>query len=133
MIIDADGAIAGRLSSYAAKQLMKGEKVIIVNAEKAVITGNSKSIMKEFYTRREISHPKYGPFFPRRPDLILRRMIRGMVPYKKPTGRNAFRKLKVHIGVPEKLDEEPKKFAKKKITTSYMTILDISKKLGWSD
>jgi len=133
MILDAEGSVAGRLCSYVAKQLLKGEKVIVVNAEKAIITGNPKTTIQKFIERRERVHPKYGPFFPRRPDLILRRMIKGMIPYKKPTGKNKFKNLRVYIGIPENLNGEIKKFSNKNITNSYMTILEISKKLGWSD
>ncbi len=132
MILDAEGAIAGKLSSYVAKQLLNGEKVIIVNAEKAIITGNPKTIMKEFLEKRQKGHPRYGPFYPKRPDLILRRMIRGMLPYKKPKGRNAYRRLKVYIGKPDSV-KDAKKFSTKKVRTNYMTIFEISKRLGWSD
>ena len=53
MIIDGDGAVAGRLASTAAKTLLKGEDVIIVNAEKAIITGEPKITKKIKYTMFE--------------------------------------------------------------------------------
>ncbi len=132
MIIDASNAVVGRLSSYVAKQLLKGEKIVIINAEKAIITGKKESIIREFEEKRARGVPKYGPFFPKRPDLILRRIIRGMLPYKKPHGFKAYKNLKVYMGKPEGLEGEAKKFGKE-IKTSYMTLYDISRKLGWSD
>ncbi len=131
MIIDADKAVVGRLSSYVAKQLLKGEKVVIINAEKAIITGRKENILNEFREKRARGVPKYGPFFPKRPDLILRRIIRGMLPYKKPHGLKAYRNLKVYMGKPN-IDGEVKKFSKN-VNTTYMTLYDISKNLGWSD
>ncbi len=132
MIIDANKAVVGRLSSYVAKQLLKGEKVIIINAEKAIITGNKEDIIREFEEKRARGVPKYGPFFPRRPDLILRRIIRGMLPYKKPHGLKAYKNLKVYMGTPDDVKGDVKKFGKE-MKTRYTTLYDISRKLGWSD
>ena len=47
-IIDGTNAILGRLASYTAKELLKGEEIIIVNCEKIIITGNKKNIEENF-------------------------------------------------------------------------------------
>jgi len=83
-IIDAKGLILGRLASNVAKRLLLGETVIILNAEKVAISGKRKQIVKEAKTFLEVGHPRKGPFHPRRPDRIIRRTIRGMLPWKKP-------------------------------------------------
>lgn len=98
--------ILGRLSSVIAKDLLNGENVILFNAEKMFITGNRKNIIEKYIKRRQVKchqDPEHAPKWPKRPDLLVRRIIRGMLPYKKPRGRRAFRKLKVYIGIPEKL------------------------------
>ena len=53
IIIDANGAIFGRLCGFAAKTALKGEEVIIVNCEKALITGNKKNIIEKYKKLRE--------------------------------------------------------------------------------
>ena len=45
-IIDGTNAVLGRLASYVAKKVLKGEEVIILNCEHILITGNKKSIRK---------------------------------------------------------------------------------------
>ncbi|MBI5252961.1 MAG: 50S ribosomal protein L13 [Euryarchaeota archaeon] len=108
MIIDATNLILGRMASVAAKELLKGEKVIIVNAEESVISGARSSILEKYRERRErksiVNPARHGPFFPRRPEGIVRRAVRGMLPYKKAKGRNAFKNLKVYIGIPKELE-----------------------------
>lgn len=108
MIINATNLILGRMASVVAKELLKGEKVIIVNAEESVISGSKPSILKKYKERRErksiVNPARHGPFFPRRPEGIVRRAVRGMLPYKKAKGSNAFKNLKVYIGIPKELE-----------------------------
>jgi len=99
--VDAENRIAGRTASLAAKELMKGRKVSIVNAEKAVISGDNKYTISFFKQRIDRGDPYHGPFYPKRPDMVLKRMVRGMIPYKKPMGRTAFKQLRVYLSVPE--------------------------------
>jgi len=137
-IIDASGHVVGRLASQVAKRLLNGEKIVIVNAEKAVIIGSRKSIidkyMKKFEWRTYYNPEKRGPKIPRRPDTILKRSIRGMLPYKKTRGRKALKRLKVYIGIPEKyskfsfitLDVAKKDLEK----YDYITLGELSKAIG---
>ncbi|MDA4125194.1 MAG: 50S ribosomal protein L13 [Thaumarchaeota archaeon] len=138
--VDATNQIAGRLSSKVAKLLLNGKRVIVVNAEKALISGSRESVVTEWQKKLEISsrvNPIYGPFHPRRPDNILRRMVRGMVPRKKPKGAVAMKRLRVHIGVPAGAQgakytvfEDSK--AARPIPT-YVTMRELSKTLGWNE
>ena len=98
MIVDAEGAILGRLATKIAKELLKGENITIINVEKIIITGNPDAIKKRFFEKRNKGDPKKGPFYPRQPDRLLKRVVRGMLPYKKEKGKKAFRRLKVFIG-----------------------------------
>jgi len=106
MIINAENTILGRLSTYAAKQVLLGEKIVVVNCEKAVITGGRKFIISRFLEKIRIGNPFKGPFYPRRPDMIVRRTIRGMLPRKKPRGRMAYKNVICYIGVPDNLKNE---------------------------
>ena len=104
MIIDATDTRLGRLASFVAKKALEGEEIVIVNAEKAVISGNERDIKQRYKTRRDVGDRYKGPFFPRMPDKIVRRAVRGMLPFKTRRGREAYRRVKVYIGVPKELE-----------------------------
>jgi len=136
--VDATDQIAGRLSSKVAKLILSGKWVFIVNAEKALISGARNAVVTEWMKRLEISsrvNPLYGPIHPRRPDTILRRMIRGMVPRRKPKGPEAMKRLRVYVGVPESLKSMRfTKFEDAQATRPipvYVTVNELSKNLGW--
>ncbi|MGC8688666.1 MAG: 50S ribosomal protein L13 [Thermoplasmata archaeon] len=103
-IIDATDHIVGRLSSKVAKMLLEGEEVIIINAEKSVITGNKEFIFKDYLEKWQRGSVRKGPHYPRMPDRILRRTVRGMLPFKTSHGREAYKRLRVFIGVPDNID-----------------------------
>jgi large subunit ribosomal protein L13 len=137
MIIDGEGLIMGRLASTVSKMLLNGENVVILNAEKILISGTKEwayARYKQRVDRASISNPrKMGPKYPRRPDDIFRRTVRGMLPYRKTSGREAFKGLKVFVGIPQefegaeifKLEEAQPKNIKKSIELG-----TISKLLG---
>ncbi len=131
-IIDATDCIAGRLASHVAKELLRGNEIYIVNAEKAVITGNKSFVINHFKEKISRGDPYHGPFYPRKPERILKRIVRGMLPYKKPRGREAFKRLKVFISVPDELKNEDKIKIKNLINKSerYITLGELSEKLG---
>jgi len=132
-IIDADGLVLGRMCSVVAKSLLNGEEITIVNAEKAVISGNNESIMEEYERSRAQGKVKAGPFYPRMPDRILRRTVSRMMKHRQPKGKEAMKRLTVHIGVPEDLKEakfESIEDARKADLRKYMTLGDISRELG---
>ena len=135
MIIDAKNAVAGRLASAVAKKLLTGEKIIIINAEQAIITGNPNSIKNRYLELKRKGTPFHGPFLPKKPDLFLKRIIRGMLPYKKPKGRNAMKRLRVYIGFPKSLEAKHimvVEQSSKEIKSNYITIAVLSKTLGWN-
>jgi large subunit ribosomal protein L13 len=130
MIVDADGAVLGRIASKIAKELLKGETITVINAEKVVVTGNPESIMIRFKEKRERGDRYHGPFYPRYPDRILRRTIRGMLPYKKDKGEKAFKRLKVIIGNPENLTGIKVSKTSDSLKCKFVTLGEISKRLG---
>jgi len=102
-VIDASGLILGRMASILAKRLLSGEPIVIVNAEKAALSGKRLSRVKEARAFLDIGHPGKGPFHPRRPDQIVRRTVRGMLPHRQPKGETALKRLRVFLGVPDEL------------------------------
>ncbi len=132
-IINAENLVLGRLASNVAKRLLNGEEVIIVNAEKSIVTGSKESILAEYKHKRELSHARKGPYYPKSPDRILKRTVRGMIPYKKPSGKEALRRLKIYIGVPKGLSDkhlETIDAAGASRSVRYMTLGEVSKLLG---
>ncbi|BAD85690.1 LSU ribosomal protein L13P [Thermococcus kodakarensis KOD1] len=137
-IINAEGLILGRLASKVAKMLLEGEEVVIVNAEKAIITGNREDIFAKYKQRTELrtrTNPRRGPFYPKRSDEIVRRTVRGMLPWKTDRGRKAFKRLKVYVGVPKEF--EGKEFEtiseahmSRLATPKYVTVGEVAKFLG---
>lgn len=140
LYVDASDQIAGRLSSKVAKLLLSGKRVVVVNAEKSLISGSRTSVINQWKERLELGskvNPIYGPIHPRRPDNILRRMVRGMVPRKKPKGASAMKRLRVYIGVPSGIDgSKLARFddaAATRPVPLYVTMGDLSKSLGWNE
>jgi large subunit ribosomal protein L13 len=137
MIIDAENLILGRMASFAAKKLLEGEKIVVINAEKAVIIGNRDYIFnryKQRIDRADIANPRKGPHFPRTPEGIVRRAIKGMLPFRKHKGRAALHNLEVFQGIPEKYkkaDDVPIENILEK-TARYTTIGEISRFLGYT-
>ncbi len=99
-VINGDGLILGRLASIAARRALAGVEIAIVNAEKVIISGNRARVLGNYYHKRERGSTDWGPYFPRRPDHIVKRTIRGMLPYKRPRGVDAFKRIKCYVGVP---------------------------------
>ena len=140
IVVDGTNHIAGRLASNVAKLLLQGNRVSIVNCENIMISGTRSNIIKEYRDFLEISsilHPKHGPFQPRRPDTIITRMIRGMLPRKKPSGSTAHKRLRAYIGTPKDLKPFDKiQFEKAKITrasANYTTMADLDRTIGWTE
>lgn len=135
-VIDANGLILGRLASIVAKQLLSGdEKIYIVNAEKAIISGSRATTLKDYRETRERGATEFGPYFPKRPDRILKRTIRGMLPYKRARGRDAMSRLKVYVGVPSELKSAETTtiaHADMKLLSSskYIELGEVSQKMG---
>lgn len=134
-VINAEGLILGRMASVIAKRLLRGENIVVVNAEKAVISGRRRNKVKEAKEFLEVGSIGQGPIHYRKPDRILRRTIRGMLPYRQPKGKQAYRRLRVFIGVPEELKgygmETIEEAQAKKLTCPYFTLGELAKEIGW--
>lgn len=100
-VIDATGLVLGRASSLIAKRLLSGETIVVVNAEKSVVTGSRTQVIAHYTAARARGSVRSGPHFPRYADRIFRRTVRGMLPHLKTGGKTAFRRLEVHMGVPD--------------------------------
>lgn len=111
-VVDADGAVLGRLASEVAKVLRgkhkaifaphldTGDHVVVVNAARVRMT-SGKAEKTLLY--RHSGYPgglkttRYADLLATRPDEAVRRSVRGMLP-KGPLGRAMLKKLKVYAG-----------------------------------
>ncbi|PIU21840.1 MAG: 50S ribosomal protein L13 [Candidatus Diapherotrites archaeon CG08_land_8_20_14_0_20_34_12] len=135
VIINGENLILGRLSSFVASKLLDKEKVAIVNAEKVVVRGTKMAIMERFERRRTLQakgNPIKGPKYYKATVNLVRFAVRGMLPYKRLTGKEAYRRLRVYVGL-------PKTFEGKEIITiedakctkgRFLTISEISTRIG---
>lgn len=139
-VYDAQREILGRFASIIAKQLLNGKEVTVINAEKALISGNKKYLIKRYRTRLNLvekSNPEHSAYWSRRPDLLVKRIIRGMLPYRKPSGKTAYRNLNVFMGTPENLNTS--KIIKlnikdpRKIFVNTLSIKELSNLLGYNN
>jgi large subunit ribosomal protein L13 len=139
IIVDGTNMIAGRLCSHVAKLLIEGNRVSIVNTENVMLSGDRDAIIqsyRKFLEVASINNPKFGPFHPRRPDTMITKMVRGMLP-KKPSGKTAFKRLRAYLGVPDELRSKTKtQFEDAKIRKAspyYTSMGELGRMVGWHE
>jgi large subunit ribosomal protein L13 len=111
-VIDAEDVVLGRLASHVATLLRgkhkptfaphvdTGDFVVIVNADKVVLTGNKRD---QAFAYRHSGYPgglrkqSFGELLDTRPDRLLEKVVKGMLPKNK-LGRAQGKKLKVYAG-----------------------------------
>lgn len=133
-VFDASGAVVGRLAALSVKKLLSGKRVVLLNAEKAVISGDPKGVVERYSGKRGMqnkSNPEHSPKWPRRPDFLYKKIVSGMLP-KKPRGRIAFKNLRIYIGVPsEYAGRKAQQYAIKDSFRKSITLGEICERLGW--
>jgi len=140
VVIDAKEAILGRVASIAAKLALQGKRVHVVNVDKILISGSKRHIItawKKFLEVGSVINPEHGPIHYRRPDNIFKRVARGMLPWRKPKGKNAYKRLRAYHGFPEELKRiQMYEIAKAKATkpaSFYISLGELARELGWKD
>ncbi len=132
-VVDARDCVLGRVASQVAERALDGERIAVVNAERAVVTGRETDVKETFRARREQGSDR-GPMYPKRPDRIFKRSIRGMLPYKRPRGREALENVRVYVGNP--YDDEGEILEDASLdrlsTIKFVSLGEISESLGAS-
>ncbi|MFB6299997.1 MAG: 50S ribosomal protein L13 [Halobacteriales archaeon] len=130
-VIDARGCIMGRVASIVAERALSGESIAVVNAEEAIITGQEEDVVATYKQRTDLGSDR-GPNYPKRPDQIMKRSIRGMLPHKRPRGREAFERVRVYVGNPYDEDGEvlEETTLDRLSNIRFVELGDISAKLG---
>lgn len=128
-IIDGKNTVLGRLASFAAKEAIRGEDIIVLNCEQVIITGNKKNIKDHFEKKRtKVGSGQKGPKYSRLNDRIVKRTIRGMLPnHRKGRGKEVFKKIRCYVGVPKEFQDSKKIELKQKNKNKFIMIKEIGK------
>jgi len=136
MIVNAENRVIGRLASDIARKASKGEEVHVVNSEKAVISGDREKVIEEYRQKYERGGRHTGPHYPKRPDKILKRTVRGMLPTNKESGKEAFSNVKTYLGVPLEFEDEVEEVEVKQgddlKNRNYVKLGEVSQFIGWT-
>ncbi|TPX12866.1 uncharacterized protein E0L32_006746 [Thyridium curvatum] len=142
VVIDAKGHLLGRLASIVAKQLLNGQKIVVVRCEALNISGEFfRAKLKYHAYLRKITRynpTRGGPFHFRAPSRIFYKTVRGMIPHKTARGAAALERLKVFEGVPPPYDKAKKMVVPQALRVlrlqpgrKYCTVGRLSHEVGW--
>ena len=146
LLMDAKNKILGRFCSQIAKKALLGEKIVIINAKEAIISGSKRDIHEKYLSKLNIStatNPRRGPFWPRRPDTFMRNVLKKMLPTKKIRGKEALKRIHVYIGaIPERFQNRYQTLIPTEIPFSdkkrlsyynkYITLENLCSRIGWN-
>lgn len=98
IIYDGTDAIFGRVASAVAKDLLKGNFVDLINCNGIIVSGDKNLFVKKILTKGAMGRGASlkGPKYPRMADRLVKRMIRGMLPWDTNKGREAFKRLRCY-------------------------------------
>lgn len=132
IVLDAENKIVGRLATTIARRVKDGEEVKIVNSEKAVISGDKEEVIESYRQKYERGSRDFGPHYPKRPDKILKRIIRNMLPENGDTDYESM--VKTYLGNPDELDaEDPGTREGDDLRNkNYVKLVEVSKAIGWT-
>ncbi len=147
LLIDATNKILGRFCSQVAKKALLGEKIVIINAKEAIISGTKRNIHEKYLSKLNIStatNPRRGPFWPRRPDTFMRNVIKKMLPTKKIRGKDALKRVHVYIGaIPHRFQNRYQKLIPIEIPNAdkqrlsyynkFITLENLCSRIGWKN
>merc|ERR1712228_730415 len=141
VVIDGSGHLMGRLASVIAKQILSGQRIVVVRCESICISGNfyrNKLKVLEYLRKRMNTKPSRGPYHFRCPSKCLFKVVRGMIPHKTKRGMEALNRLKVFDGIPTPYDRQKRmvvpsalRVLKLKPGRKYCQIGRLSHETGW--
>lgn len=131
-VVSAEGKILGRLASRVASMVKDGETVRVVKSEEAVISGDEKEIFKDYKQKKDRGARDRGPYFPIRPDRILKRTIKGMLPSSGQ--KELLSNVRTYLDVPEEFEDYEEldvKSGDDLLNRNYVKLGEVSKHIGW--
>ncbi|KAL0655823.1 hypothetical protein Bca4012_076407 [Brassica carinata] len=142
VVVDARHHMLGRLASIIAKELLNGQRVVVVRCEEICLSGGlvrQKMKYMRFLRKRMNTKPSHGPIHFRAPSKIFWRTVRGMIPHKTKRGAAALDRLKVFEGVPPPYDKVKRmvipdalKVLRLQAGHKYCLLGRLSSEVGWN-
>ncbi|XP_031474486.1 60S ribosomal protein L13a-3 [Nymphaea colorata] len=142
VVVDARHHMLGRLASILAKELLNGQRIVVVRCEEICLSGGlvrQKMKYLRFLRKRMNTKPSHGPIHFRAPAKILWRTIRGMIPHKTKRGAAALARLKAYEGIPPPYDKKKRmvipdalKVLRLQTGHRYCLLGRLSSEVGWS-
>lgn len=142
IIIDGRNHLLGRLASIVAKELLNGQRVVVVRCEQILRSG---SLFRNKLKRQEQMHhrcntnPRRTATHWRAPSRIFWKVLRGMVPHKTSRGAAAMGRLKVFEGIPFPYDQKKRmvipqalKVLRMKAHRKFCVLGDLAEQTGWN-
>lgn len=141
VIVDGKGHLIGRLASVVAKELLNGQKLVIVRCEQLEISGTRHRNRKNFQSylqKRTNTNPGRGPFHHRAPRMMFFKTVRGMIPHKTKRGQEALRRLKAFEGIPPEYSKKKRmvvpdalRITHLRPSSKYTNIGVLAGEMGW--
>merc|ERR1712119_25046 len=104
IVIDGKQHLIGRLAAVVAKELLNGQKIVVVRAEEILKSGalhRNRMKYTEWLKLKSNTNPRHGgPYHFKAPSKLFWRIVRGMVRHKTPRGTAALDRLRVFEGIP---------------------------------
>jgi len=142
IIIDGRGHLVGRLASKVAKEILRGQRVVVVRCEQMNISGSlfrNKLKWAEYIKKSNNTNPRRNFKHFKSPSRIFWRTVRGMTPHKAPKGKMALQKLKVFEGIPFPYDQKKRmvvpealKVLRLKAHRKFCVLGDLASAAGWT-
>jgi len=142
VVIDGRGHLVGRLASKVAKELLNGQRIVVVRCELLNKSGSlfrNKLKFQDFLTKTRNTNPRKGHIHFRTPSRIFWRTVRGMLPHKTPRGAAALGRMKVFDGIPFPYDQKKRlvvpdalKVLRLKSHRKFCVLGELAGKIGWT-
>merc|ERR1712151_8337 len=141
MVVDGRDHLLGRLASIVSKELLSGQKVVVVRCELMCISGSlTRNRVKyaQFRRKRMNTNPRRGPFHFKSPSRMVWRTVRGMIPHKTSRGKQTLALLSTFEGVPPPFDKKKRmvvsaalRVLRLKPGRDFTVIGDLAHSIGW--
>ncbi|EMF17018.1 60S ribosomal protein L16-B [Sphaerulina musiva SO2202] len=142
IVVDGKGHLLGRLASTVAKQLLNGQKIVVVRCEALNISGEffRAKLKYQAFMRKQTRYnaTRGGPWHYRSPAKMFWRTVRGMIPHKTERGAKALERLKTFEGVPPPYDHKKRQVVPQALRVlrlkpgrKYCTVGRLGHEFGW--
>merc|ERR1711976_332872 len=143
IVIDGKQHLIGRLAAVVAKELLNGQRIVVVRAEEIIKSGPLyKNRMKyvEWLKLKSNTNPRHGgPYHFKAPSKLLWRVVRGMVRHKTARGTAAMERLRVYEGCPHPYSHRVKRLVPSAMRATRLTngrkwcrLGDLAAACGWN-